>query len=287
MLIETAKAKVNLSLKVLGKLESGYHDICSLVAFTDFGDQIAFEPSEKYSLAVHGPFAPDLSGENLIDQVVSFMQEEYPNLQVGEFNLIKNLPVASGIGGGSSDAAAALRILNSMKHKELDNIDIKKVSLKLGADIPVCLKQEAAFMSGIGEHVKTLENFPKIVCLLINPGVQISTSEIFNKLNAPESSGKDIEKCCFELNGFSSIEGLVNYIQENDNDLQKVAEDICPVIKNIIARLEQQQGCYIARMSGSGATCFGLFNDLSSAQIAMQNIRLEEPNWWINYGNLS
>lgn len=276
---EFAKAKINLTLEVMGKRRDGYHELNSLVVFASVGDHLSFEKSDQEDLIVSGPFACGLEGENLILKAARFITSRYPEVGSGVFSLEKNLPVASGIGGGSADAAAAIRLLSDQMSGGLASLDYSEISKALGADIPVCLEQIPVIMSGIGEMLQPVSSMAKLTCVLVNPGSPVSTGEIFRRLNAPLIDGglgsdRDVPD-------LSSIDKVLGYMEQHGNDLQVVAESIEPVITDVIKQLEHQDGCLIARMSGSGATCFGIFSDSTQAEEAVADISKRYTHWWV------
>ena len=284
MLKEFAKAKINLSLEILGKRTDGYHELRSLVAFADIGDKLQLGENAEPGLSITGPHAANLEGKNLIEVAVTYLKSKFPDLAPGHFYLEKLLPVASGIGGGSADAAAALRLMALQLDIEVNTLNKADIAKSLGADVPVCLDQDAVFMTGIGEHLTKLHSFPKIPCVLINPAVQISTGQIFQKLNAPpvQNTASTIQL----PDHFENIDQLIQYMKLHKNDLQPVAEQIEPAVKSVLEELSSLDRCLIARMSGSGATCFGLFDDITVAQSAASDIEKRYQNWWVQSGTL-
>ncbi len=286
MFQEIAKAKINLTLKVNGKRKTGYHELISLVAFADFGDIVSYKPNDEYTLSVSGPYKTNLIGENLIDKTTAYLSKKYDIIKAGELHLIKNLPVGSGIGGGSADAAAVLRILSNQITEGINAYNLTEISNHLGADIPVCLKQRAAFMTGIGESISVLNDFPITPCLLVNPGVHVSTADIFKALNAKEiTDAVTTDKAL--PNTFTNIDLLIAFMKQHQNDLQKITEEKHPEISEVLSDIQNQPGCIIARMSGSGSTCFGLFESQIYATQAHKNITAYRPTWWAKSGKLS
>ncbi len=280
MLFEQANAKINLTLEILGKRDDGYHELRSLVAFADFGDELSFAHANEFSLEIEGPFAADLEGENLIEKAVNFVRLKGINIPGGCFHLMKKLPVASGIGGGSADAAAALRLVLRSFNVEASTLNFSEIASALGADIPVCMDQNPVFMTGIGEHLSPVAVFPKLPAVLINPGVPVSTGMIFKTLNAaPLSAGFKTVQCPGQK--FSSLRDVVQYMSEHENDLQPIAMELEPAIAAILSLLEKQEGIHISRMSGSGATCFGIFENMDQANTAASNIADARSGWWV------
>ncbi len=267
---EKARAKINLTLHVGPINENGYHPLHSLVVFADIGDLLDAKLAKKFSLSMEGPFFQDTpDGEqNLILQAANFVAEKNNvNIKLA-YALTKNLPIASGIGGGSADAAAALRLLS--RFGDIDWSKNSKRFLPVGADVPVCYLSQTCIMEGIGEDIKPLPKRGQLAAILVNPGVGVSTKEVFEQ---------------FDREGVSSQPGLLDgsllrMAKNGCNDLQALAIKMQPKIKTVLAEISQQKGCQLARMSGSGATCFGLFNHLENAQSAAKIISRKQPNWW-------
>ncbi|MCF6304689.1 MAG: 4-(cytidine 5'-diphospho)-2-C-methyl-D-erythritol kinase [Rhodobacteraceae bacterium] len=264
-----ARAKVNLCLHVTGKTADGYHLLDSLVVFPNVGDVISVTPADRLSLQIDGPFASGLSGS---DNIVIDAAKTFENTRGAAIKLTKNLPVASGIGGGSSDAATTLHLLAA--HWEVALPNAGKI-LALGADVPVCMLAKAQHMQGIGEVLAPVPDLPDFAILLVNPGVAIATKQVFSglaeKMNAPMAAPKSI----------AGFERLCDYLKAQRNDLQSAAMQIEPEISHVIKALQRNTDCRMARMSGSGATCFGLFETLQQAQNAAEKINTSNPGWWV------
>ncbi len=273
-----AFCKINLFLHITGKRDDGYHSLESLFYFPNIYDEIEITEGEE-SLFIMGKFAHKLQGDaenNIIFKAYKLLQQKFPE-KVPElsFLLVKNLPVASGIGGGSANAALVLRELNKRYHLGLSTIDLFKLGVKLGADVPVCILSEPCFAQGIGEVITPVPNFPKIHLVLANPNVEVSTAEIF-KMGFSEFSAP--VKNNFE---FSRTQSLIDFLDGTHNDLEKNALQLCPSIHDVLADIGSQEGNLLARMSGSGATCFGIFETKDKALQAKQNIISKNPNWWV------
>lgn len=271
----TAPAKINLFLHITGRRADGYHLLGSLIDFADADsaacDRLDFAPAEKFSLTVTGDFAAALQAEdpqqNLVTRAANMVCGSLPPVAV---TLVKQLPVGAGIGGGSADAAACLTGLSRLIQK---NIPVEDVA-KLGADIPACLSGRPVLANGIGEilHPVTL---PPFTLLLVNPGKPLSTPEVFRRYAA--SSPVFSKPAVLAHN--PSFDELISAIQSG-NDLRNAALSLMPDIGAVIEELEQQQGCLAAGMSGSGASCFGIFADLPAAQKAERLIKTAHPDWW-------
>jgi len=278
-LSELAPAKINLSIKVMGRRPDGFHEIQSLVVFADCGEKLSGEKANELSLDVTGPFAGSLAGEhhNLVTRAATLLGEHLELPLDGHLTLEKHLPVASGMGGGSADAAAALRLLGRLYGRTLEHHELAALALCLGADVPVCLEAKPAFMWGKGELIKRLADVPDFWMLLVNPGVAVSTGDVFRLLNAQETVETEVSP---PLPQWSNLDALVEWLAAQGNDLEGPARKIAPVIGDVIAAIAETDGCRLARMSGSGATCFGIYADEKSARAAEAAIKAAHPDWW-------
>jgi 4-diphosphocytidyl-2-C-methyl-D-erythritol kinase len=292
-LTDEARAKVNLTLRVIGRRVDGYHDLESVVAFCDCADRLTLEPGSELNLTTTGPRAGDCgeASDNLVLKAARLLGERVGEFKAGEFILDKVLPVAAGIGGGSADAAAALRLLARTNKLELDDPRLSEVAQLTGADVPVCLGSNACVMTGVGETLLPLA-LPKMPCVLVNPCVPVATKDVFAALSLRHGQllvgATDVilyDPTWPEAG--ASIDTWVKVLAGIGNDLEKPATRIQPVIGEVLAALGQAAGARLARMSGSGATCFAIFNDDADAQRAAQAIRQEHPLWWVHAGALS
>jgi len=265
--VELAPAKINLTLHVTGQRSDGYHLLDSLVAFADFGDSLSVSKADRSALYVSGPMAQGvpLGADNLVLRAADLMGVALA------IRLDKHLPAAAGIGGGSSDAAAVLRAA-AVLCPDLALPD--DAGLSLGADVPVCLLARAARMAGIGERVAPIRAMPPLHAVLVNPGVAVSTAAIFRGL-----ARKDNAPMPQELPRWGDAGDLITWLGGQRNDMQPAAIKEAPVIAEVIARIGQTDRCGLARMSGSGATCFGLYPDAASA--AQASLALARPGWWV------
>jgi len=264
-----APAKINLTLHVTGRRLDGHHLLDSLVAFTIVGDQVSVSGgSGKPRLTVGGPFAAGVptGPENSVMQAAEFYGARDVSL-----HLTKNLPPASGIGGGSSDAAATLRALSEFFDKTYP-----KDIIQLGADVPVCMGRYTARMTGIGETLSPVPPLPETGVVLVNPGVEVSTPAVFNAL-ASKSNAPMPDR----IPSFDTSAALAAWLDDTRNDLEVPAQEICPVIGDVTAALSATRGCLLARMSGSGATCFGLYASQSEADRAQDALSAAHPGWWV------
>lgn len=273
-----APAKINLFLHIGERRADGYHDLESLVAFADVGDALLFEDADSLSLTVDGPFGAALTGEsdNLVLRaahgVAALAGHDLPR----RITLTKNLPVASGIGGGSADAAATLRaFLLEWRQEEIRLADFVELAKTLGADVPVCFFGHSAWMYGIGDGIERTD-LPELHAVLVNPGVSIATRDVFANLSA--RSG--VDKLHWP-EGFASADDVVTFLKTVGNDLEAPALELAPVIGEVLKTLRGANGVRLARMSGSGATCFGLFADQTGAQVAASQIARDHPQWWV------
>ena len=291
-LIEEGRAKVNLTLRVVGRRVDGYHDLESVVAFADCADRLTLTPGPALALKTIGPLAGDCGDtpDNLVLKAAQLLGERVPDLKLGEFTLDKVLPVAAGIGGGSADAAAALRLLARANGLANDDPRLVEVAKLTGADVPVCLASRACVMTGVGETLLPL-SLPKMPCVLANPRVPVATGEVFAALGL--RSGEllvgftDVIRATAWPEAGASIEDWVEVLAENSNDLEAPALRIAPVIGEVLSALNATNGAWLARMSGSGATCFAIYENTPEAQRAAQKIQLDHPQWWVHAGVLS
>jgi 4-diphosphocytidyl-2-C-methyl-D-erythritol kinase len=289
---ERARAKVNLTLHVLGRRADGYHDLDSLVAFADCADELSFVEASQFSLAVTGPRAADCGDltDNLVAKAARLLAERVPQLKSGAFVLDKHLPAAAGIGGGSADAAATLRLLAAANNLKSDDVRVVAAAQAAGADVPVCLVSSGCMMRGAGERV-TPVRLPRLPCVLINPGVPVPTRDVFAAIGlkagdtfTPPAGGTN--NIVWPSSSAKPDEWLVA-IASGRNDLEPVAVKIQPVIGQVLSLLREAKGCTLARMSGSGATCFGLFDKDASAAEAAARLKELHPKWWVEASALS
>ena len=275
VITEIAKAKVNLDLRVCRRREDGYHDLDSLVVFTDLGDQLSFRPADGFTLSIEGAFAGQLLGErdNLVERAANRLGawfDRAPNVHV---TLEKNLPIAAGIGGGSADAAATLRGLCRFWNVPATMSDLVALAEKIGADVPVCLGGRAARMTGIGDKLAPFDLPAPMPMLLVNPGVALATPPVFKLLD--QMSGGREGALPLESDA-AFLEALVGSV----NDLESPARQLAPEIDQVLNGLVSLSGCRLARMSGSGATCFGVFEDECSLASAAERLAVDHPDWW-------
>jgi 4-diphosphocytidyl-2-C-methyl-D-erythritol kinase len=302
---EAAPAKINLHLHVVGRRPDGYHLLDSLVVFAAIGDRLSVSPAPDLSLSVTGPFAGALTAEtdNLVLRAARALRERSRPSEAGasccpiegvpiagglvtgiersvgaKLVLEKNLPVASGIGGGSADAAAALRLLS--RFWALDRDAAGSLAAGLGADVPVCLAGTPTLMSGIGEVLDPAPSLPDVGLVLVNPGVAVATPSVFRNRSGPFSA-----RARFPAQGWKDVVSLVDSLRATSNDLEAPARLLAPAIGDALATLAAAPGCLLSRMSGSGATCFGLFPTPAAARAAAAMILRD--GWWVWGGGLA
>ena len=265
-----APAKINLTLHVTGRRADGYHLLDSLVVFAGAADRIVVVPARSLTLDVTGPMAAGLAAEadNLVLRAARHL-----GVTGARITLEKHLPVAAGIGGGSSDAAAAIRALCRMTGQALPDA---AATAMLGADVPVCLAARPRRMAGVGERLAEVPGLPPVWLVLVNPGVAVSTPAVFRGLDG--HFGQAMPEA---LPGWADAAAFASFLRGMRNDLEPAAEALAPVIGQVRAALAAQPGCLLARMSGSGATVFGLFADPAGAAAAARAIRRAEPGWWV------
>jgi 4-diphosphocytidyl-2-C-methyl-D-erythritol kinase len=281
-----APAKINLTLHVLGRRADGYHDLESLVAFAGTGDDLRLEPGDAVALTVSGPTA-SLAGngsDNLVLKAARLLAERVEGLRLGTFHLTKRLPVAAGIGGGSSDAAAALRLLARLNGLPVSHPAVRDAARLAGADVPVCLEPQARMMRGVGEELGPALGLPRLHAVLVNPRVPVETPAVFRELGL--SAGQRLQGAPHPAVAAATPDALISALATARNDLEGPACRVRPVITEVIGRVRGTEGCRLARMSGSGATVFGLYDDCTAAAEAAKRIRRERPAWWVKATSL-
>jgi 4-diphosphocytidyl-2-C-methyl-D-erythritol kinase len=291
-LTEDGRAKVNLTLRVVGRRVDGYHDLESVVAFADCADRLSLTPGPKLDLKTAGPLAQACgdTADNLVFKAAQLLGERVPDLRLGEFILDKVLPVAAGIGGGSADAAAAQRLLARANGLSLDDARLIEVARLIGADVPVCLASRACVMTGVGESLLPL-SLPKMPCVMVNPRIPVATKDVFKALGLRNGEllvgATDVIRAAAWPEQGASVEDWVEVLAESANDLEAPATRIQPVIGQVLSALSATDGAWLARMSGSGATCFAIYENTAEAHRASQKIQRDHPGWWVHAGLLS
>jgi 4-diphosphocytidyl-2-C-methyl-D-erythritol kinase len=279
-----APAKVNLTLGVRRRSTQGWHDLVSLVAFAGIGDHVSLKPGDELGLSLAGAGAAALAADgadNLVLRAARALAGEVPGLRVGHFALHKRLPVAAGLGGGSSDAAAALRLLARHNDLPLDHPAVLAAAKASGADVSVCLSPRARYFFGRGEEVSAPLALAPLAAVLVNPGVALSTAAVFAALGlAPGAPGPSAGRAQPPLS-FAGPAQLHRWLAGEPNDLEPPARALVPAIGDVLDALRGAPGCTLARMSGSGASAFGLFADCHAAARAARLLRAGHPSWWV------
>jgi 4-diphosphocytidyl-2-C-methyl-D-erythritol kinase len=282
---ETARAKVNLALHVTGRRPDGYHLLDSLVVFAEAADRLEAAPRDEsmVSLATAGEFAGDLDRagpqrDNLVLRAADGLLAALPGRPMPGVRIVltKQLPVAAGIGGGSADAAAALRLLNRLWRLGAEAEALAKIGIGLGADVPACLVSRPLRVTGIGEGLELMNGIPELPLVLVNPGVALPTRAVFRRLASPDGAPMRTVPA-----RFNSLVEFAQWLASNRNDLSEPAEAESRVVGTVVAALASDPDCLIARMSGSGATVFGIFGSPASAERAGARIRAAQPEWWV------
>jgi 4-diphosphocytidyl-2-C-methyl-D-erythritol kinase len=279
--VENAPAKVNLTLRVLGRRSDGYHGIESLVAFADFGDALSFSPDSALALTVRGPNAAEAgeNADNLVLKAAQALVARVAGIGLGAFVLDKRLPVAAGLGGGSADAAAALRLLARANKLPADDGRLLDAARAAGADVPVCLDPRPRLMRGIGEILSGPLKLPALPAVLANPGVALPTKSVFAAWKGAASQAAPLDVTAIAKIG--NREEYLRLLATQSNDLEDAAIGVEPAVAEVLAGLRALAGCRLARMSGSGATCFALFSSATAAIEAAKALSSKYPHWWL------
>jgi 4-diphosphocytidyl-2-C-methyl-D-erythritol kinase len=279
-LVAPAPAKVNLTLRVGPRRPDGFHEIESLVVFAAVADNLSLDASRPLGLEVEGPLrdACGPSADNLVLKAARALAAQVPGLRLGHFTLAKRIPVAAGLGGGSADAAAALRLLAQLNELALDDTRLIAAARVTGADVPVCLDPRPRVMRGTGEILSQPLALPALAAVLVNPGVGVETKKVFaawDALPPGAADGNDLQEVP------SDKAGLISLLETSRNDLEAAAISLHPVIAETLAVLRALPQCRLDRMTGSGATCFALCDSADAANAAARTLRDGHPGWWI------
>jgi 4-diphosphocytidyl-2-C-methyl-D-erythritol kinase len=282
-----AQAKINLTLRVVGRRDDGYHELESLVAFAGLSDWLGFEPGNDLILEVLGRRADEIGpvDENLVMRAARSLSAHVPGLRLGRFRLIKRLPTAAGLGGGSADAAAALRLLADQAGLSIDDPRMRASARATGADVLACLSPQARIMRGIGDELGPPIRLPSIFAVLVNPQVQAPTPKVFAVLGLAPRSKLDSPARSFPAAG-SDASALLDSLALCHNDLEAAAIQVAPSIAIVLKSLSQIPEARVTGMSGSGATCFALFGDRRAAAVARRIVATEHPGWWVEATDL-
>ena len=283
---EAARAKVNLTLHMKGKRRDGYHELESLVVFADVSDELVFTPASEDRLSLEGPFAGLVDGENLVLKAKRAFASWLGVTVSGDFLLKKNIPVAAGLGGGSSDAAATIRALLKAYDRDEDTKTFIRQSASIGADVPVCLQDSAAWMCGLGERVTPVSGLTPLPALLVNPRIKLSTAAVFKTLNAKPLQAEEAGPPP-SFPGWRNPREAAVWLNEGRNDLEAPAIALEPAVKKVLDALRRLDDCMLSRLSGSGPTCFGIFLSQDAAAEAASEMRRSYPNWWVQATTLS
>lgn len=281
---EIAPAKINLTLHVTGRREDGYHLLESMVVFADVCDVLEFSKAPEFTLSLSGPYGDHLppGPDNLVLQAAQALAHGMKALPPGAaIDLEKNIPVAAGLGGGSSDAAACIRGLLRFHEMEASDTALSQVAAGVGADVTVCLRPQASLMSGIGQVVEPADALPNTPAVLVNPGVPLPTPAVFDALGLDPGDVFPAETPPFPDGSFRDVRDLADYLIACRNDLEAPAGRMVREIGDVQDALFACPGCLIARMSGSGPTCFALFENEDEAEAAVLALTVEHPNWWV------
>ena len=279
-LVENAPAKVNLTLRVLSRRDDGFHEIESLVAFADFGDRLSFSHGGDLTLTVRGPnaVAAGEGDDNLVLKAARALSARRSDIVLGTFDLDKRLPVAAGLGGGSADAAAALRLIAQANGLAAGDPHLYAAARATGADVPVCLDPRPRIMRGIGEVLSGPLALPSLPAVLVNPGVALATKSVFAGWKPASAEAVALDAAV--IGKLTDTEELLILLAAQSNDLEGTAIALRPVVADALAALRALAGCRLARMSGSGATCFGLFASAGEAAAAEKLLSVKQPRWW-------
>jgi 4-diphosphocytidyl-2-C-methyl-D-erythritol kinase len=282
LLVEQAAAKINLTLRVFGRRADGYHRLESLVAFADFADTLSLQSDGATSLEISGPFAASCGppADNLVLKAVVALRGRVAGLKAGRFVLEKRIPVAAGVGGGSADAAAALRLLARLNDLAPGDQRVAEAALIVGADVPVCLDPRPRIMCGVGELLSGPLDFPPLAALLVNPGVPLATRDVFAAFAGSEGSKGQLADVPREQRA------MIDFLELHGNDLTQAAIAGAPVVADVLTELRALPGVQLARMSGSGPTCFAVFASAADAAAAGRQLSAERRDWWVQPARL-
>ncbi len=276
---ERARAKINLTLRVLGRRADGYHLLESLIVFAGVGDEVVFEPGGAPGVTMTGPYATAIVGDNLAETALEALAAADPDLTLGGVSIDKRLPIAAGIGGGSSDAAAVLRVVRRIN--PTCGVEWNALAAALGADVSVCLANRASFVWGVGEHVAPVDALPRLDAVLVCPQSAApfgKTKSVFGRLAVGAlAEGPPPEP----LPGFPDAAALIDYMRSVGNDLRAPAHAVLPDSAAAEAALAAVDGCLYVSLSGAGPTSYGIFPDAAGAAAAAEQLRAQHPGWWI------
>lgn len=286
---QRARAKINLTLRVLGCRPDSFHELESLVAFADLADVITLIVQAPVEVLVSGPFGPSIAGENLVRVTLDRLKAAEPRLLLGRVQLEKHLPIAAGIGGGSADAAAVMRAVRLANPEFEDDFNWSRFAAQLGADVPVCFLDAPALMRGTGDELQALETLPALDVVLVNPQVPVppdKTARVFRALAAAPLDAAH-RQATFDHATVQSRAALLAFMAATGNDLTAPALAVVPEIHGVLTALSRASGVELAALSGGGPTCFAVFSDAAHAQAAAAHVRADHPTWWVMATKLS
>ncbi len=292
-----APAKINLTLRIVGRRVDGFHDLESLVVFAPFGDRLTLRVGAPLSLSVSGPTAGGAGplADNLVLRAARGLADRIAGLALGRFSLVKRLPSGAGLGGGSADAAAALRLIAQANGLALDDPRIADAAHSTGADVPVCLDPRPRVMTGIGDILSAPVTLPRLGIVLVHPGVGVPTGVVFKALNLapgehrdtrPQETGTESRVGADATTIPPERQAFLAWLASKPNDLEPAAIAHAPVVAVVLAAIAELSGCRLARMSGSGSACFGLFDSARAATIAARTLAAAHPDWWVRAGSV-
>lgn len=276
-MIVQANAKINLALHITNKMENGFHQLETIVTFAEFADEINIQKNNEIKMKIIGEQAKNLDGKNIIIKTAEMMKKYTDSNQGAEIILDKKLPVASGMGGGSSNAAATIMALKELWGSNIGQAKIMEIAKKLGADVPMCIIGKPLMAKGIGEKITLIENMPEFAIVAVNPQKKLESKKVFENLK--KINNPPLEKIPKTENMGEWIEWLKNC----RNDMTDAASKLMPEIKKCLKIIESTEP-KITRMTGAGATCFGLYTSIEDAQNAQEKIKMKHPNWWVKSG---
>jgi len=276
---EFAPAKINLTLRVGALREDGYHPVDSIVAFADWGDEVTVRSSDELSLTINGPAAGDLptGDDNLVIRAIRALAEATGRQANGHTTLVKNIPAGAGLGGGSADAAAALRAYNQLWELDWPLDMLAGIGAEIGSDVPACVWSQPLRMTGRGERVRVIEGWPEFSALLVNPGVPVATGPVFKAFDATTSG----TGAGFRPTADLRLSKVLEALDAATNDLTEAATGVEPVIGDVLAALQSAGRPALVRMSGSGSTCFAIYSDAVDRDAMAQEMRADHPDWLV------
>ncbi len=268
-------AKINLFLHVLGKTAQNYHSLDSMVMFVeDLYDELTIELADENQILLKGKYQENLSGINILDKVITEFSDWIGNSKF-KITLVKNIPIAAGLGGGSSDAAELIKFFIKKFKLQVSQNEMLNRCAKIGADVPMFLYKKPLYFNGIGEMISTIDKIPSLFALLVYPNIAMSTATIFNSNNI--SFSRDTIKHQYSFKDHSE---LFQFLRGTKNDLLANTTELAPELSNIIAEISSCKGCEISRMSGTGTTCFGIFSDVNNANLALNTLQIKFPDYF-------